>query len=325
MKKIILSTVIFMFCLLFPACGTKNAQEEPWRGIAPGMEDLSAVTDRTEYYDLAVESEPLFGQESGNSSATGSTGYRHLGTQFIMGEPVQLMAAVSLNEADIYLRRKDGDSELVLQDVPNSLVSSFPAGQWYLDREGSFYCIRKSFYTSSGEGSNSYTRQDAFIAKLLPSGEILYETPLPADTDIEDICQPEDGNVYVLLRNELENTRILAQIDPDSGKLSTDSQLEVNYDSDVYLGSAGSSLSVTGYGRYSDREIMKADLADKSNEPILYFNGTSYGWHSNLELGDFRVMEDGSIELLWTYSDGSGSFLERLRMEKVDKIPLVCR
>ena len=225
MKKIILSTVIFMFCLLFPACGTKNAQEEPWRGIAPGMEDLSAVTDRTEYYDLAVESEPLFGQESGNSSATGSTGYRHLGTQFIMGEPVQLMAAVSLNEADIYLHRKDGNSELVLQDVPNSLIRSFPAGQWYLDREGNFYCIRKSFYTSSGEGSNSYTRQDASIAKLLPSGEILYETPLPADTDIEDICQPEDG----------------------------------------------------------------------------------------------------SIELLWTYSDGSGSFLERLRMEKVDKIPLVCR
>ena len=225
MRKNRSSTAIVLFCLLLSACGAKNAQEEPWRGIAPGMEDLSAVTDRTEYYDLAVESEPLFGQESGNSSATGSTGYRHLGTQFIMGEPVQLMAAVSLNEADIYLRRKDGDSELVLQDVPNSLVSSFPAGQWYLDREGSFYCIRKSFYTSSGEGSNSYTRQDASIAKLLPSGEILYETPLPADTDIEDICQPEDG----------------------------------------------------------------------------------------------------SIELLWTYSDGSGSFLERLRMEKVDKIPLVCR
>ncbi len=325
MRKNRSSTAIVLFCLLLSACGAKNAQEEPWRGIAPGMEDLSAVTDRTEYYDLAVESEPLFGQEPGVASTTVRTGYRHLGTQFIMGEPVQLMAAVSLNEADIYLHRKDGNSELVLQDVPNSLIRSFPAGQWYLDREGNFYCIRKSFYTSSGEGNNSYTRQDAFIAKLLPSGEILYETPLPADTDIEDICQPEDGNVYVLLRNELENTRILAQIDPDSGKLSTDSQLEVNYDSDVYLGSAGSSLSVTGYGRYSDREIMKADLADKSNEPILYFNGTSYGWHSNLELGDFRVMEDGSIELLWTYSDGSGSFLERLRMEKVDKIPLVCR
>ena len=225
MRKNRSSTAIVLFCLLLSACGAKNAQEEPWRGIAPGMEDLSAVTDRTEYYDLAVESEPLFGQEPGVASTTVRTGYRHLGTQFIMGEPVQLMAAVSLNEADIYLRRKDGDSELVLQDVPNSLVSSFPAGQWYLDREGSFYCIRKSFYTSSGEGSNSYTRQDAFIAKLLPSGEILYETPLPADTDIEDICQPEDG----------------------------------------------------------------------------------------------------SIELLWTYSDGSGSFLERLRMEKVDKIPLVCR
>ena len=325
MKKIILSTVIFMFCLLFPACGTKNAQEEPWRGIAPGMEDLSAVTDRTEYYDLAVESEPLFGQEPGVASTTVRTGYRHLGTQFIMGEPVQLMAAVSLNEADIYLRRKDGDSELVLQDVPNSLVSSFPAGQWYLDREGSFYCIRKSFYTSSGEGSNSYTRQDAFIAKLLPSGEILYETPLPADTDIEDICQPEDGNVYVLLRNELENTRILAQIDPDSGKLLADSRLEVDYTSQVYLGSAGASPAVTGYSQNLSREMMKANPADGSLSPILYFTGTSYGWHSESELQDFRTLEDGSIELLWADLNGPGSFLERLRMEKVKKIPIVCR
>lgn len=52
------------------------------------MEDRS-ITDRTEYCDLAVESEPLFGQKSGDASNRDSTGYRHLGTQFLMGEPVQ--------------------------------------------------------------------------------------------------------------------------------------------------------------------------------------------------------------------------------------------
>lgn len=324
MRKNRLSITIFLSCLLLTSCGTEK-KPDPWRGIAPGMEDLSAVTERTEYYDLAAETEPLFGQEPGEASDAGRTGYRHLGTQFLEGEPVQLRAVMSLNESDIYLCRKDGNSEIVLRGVPNSLIRAFPGCQWYLDRDGNFYCIRKSSYTVSEDDPNKSTRQDAVITKLLPSGEILYETPLPTDTDIDDILQLEDGGMYVLLRDELDYTQILARIDPDSGKLMADSRLKTDYDSQVYLGSAGGSLTVTGYGRSSDREIMKADLAGQSFEPVLYFNGTSYSWHSGRELGDFRVMEDGSIELLWTCSDGTGSFLERLRMEKVEKIPLVCR
>ena len=200
MRKNRILTAIFLLSILLTACGAEK-EPEAWRGIAPGMEDLSAITDRTEYYDLAVESEPLFGQEPGEASNTGSTAYRHLGTQFLTGEPVQLRAVVSLNEADIYLCGKDGDSEIVLRGVPNSLISAFPTGQWYLDREGNFYCIRKSYYIVSADNTNKSVRQDASITKLLPSGEILYETPLPTDMDIEDICQSEDGRVYVLLRD----------------------------------------------------------------------------------------------------------------------------
>lgn len=327
MRKIRLLTGILLSCFLLSSCGTKKASDEPWRGIAPEMEDLSAVTNRTEYYDLTVESEPLFGQgdESGSSAYGTGGGYRHLGTQFLMGEPVQLRAVVSFDKADIYLCHKDGNSERVLQDVPGSFIGSFPRCQWYLDREENFYCIRKSYYIVGADNANKSTRQDATITKLLPSGEILYETPLPTDINIGDILQTEDGRVYVLLQDELDYTQILAEIDPATGKLLEGSRMETDYDSYVYLGSAGSSLTVTGYGRNSDREIMKASLTDKSYDPILYFNGTSYGWHNDREMGDFRVMEDGSIELLWTESDGSGSFLERLRMEKVEKIPLVCR
>ena len=50
---------ILLTCILLAACGGKAEQEEPWIGIAPGA-DLAAVTERTEYYDLTVETEELF-------------------------------------------------------------------------------------------------------------------------------------------------------------------------------------------------------------------------------------------------------------------------
>ena len=59
-KSLILFTTALLSCLFLSACGKTKAPEETWLGIAPGMDDLSSVTDRTVYYDLAAESEPLF-------------------------------------------------------------------------------------------------------------------------------------------------------------------------------------------------------------------------------------------------------------------------
>ena len=335
MKKYILTIVIFLSCLLPTACGSKNAPEETWRGVAPGMEDLSAITDRTEYYDLVVESEPLMdtqlqetnpeGKNIRNVIAMGGTGYLPVGAQFLTGEPVQLWAKASSETSDIYLYRRDGSCELVLQDIPSRLVRSTSAYRWYLDREGDFYCIRKSFYTYKGEDLKDGKRVDASIVKILSSGEILYETSLPTDINIDGICQTEDSRVYLLLQDETDGSRMLWEADAATGKALPDFQAKIPYDSQVYLGSAGAFPVVTGYNQNLSREIMKADPADGSLTPVLYFTGTSYGWHDKSELRDFQVLEDGSIELLWTDFNGFGCFLERLRMEKVEKIPIVCR
>ena len=66
MKKYIITLTIILSCAFLTACGGKAEQEEPWIGIAPGA-DLTAVTERTEYYDLAVETEELFEQPAGHA------------------------------------------------------------------------------------------------------------------------------------------------------------------------------------------------------------------------------------------------------------------
>ena len=64
MKKHILSAAIFLFLLSFfpAACGAKEAvtEEITWQGIEPGMEDLTDITERKEFFDVTAESETLF-------------------------------------------------------------------------------------------------------------------------------------------------------------------------------------------------------------------------------------------------------------------------
>ncbi len=335
MKNCILSAVIFLSCLFLSACGKTKAPEETWMGIAPGMDDLSAVTDRTVYYDLTVESEPLFDngfqdknpqdENVRNVIAMGGTGYLSIGTQFLNGEPVQLWARASFKTSDIYLCRKDAEPKLVLQDIPSSLVVSSPSCRWYLDRNEDFYCLRKVSYVYSDMEMKNGHRGDASITKIHSSGEILYETPLPADLDIDGICQTESGRVYVQLLDETDDSRTLRELDPATGKLLPDFQAEFPYEIQVFLGSAGNAPAVTGSGLDCSREIMKINPNNGSLEPLLYFTGTSYGWHDESTLQDFQALEDGSIQLLWTDFNGFDCFLERIRMEKVEKIPIVCR
>ena len=95
MKKhtLFITVLLFLFCILTAACGVKkvehaeekteekeNSYSWSWQGIAPGLASLSDITERTEYYDITLES------ESFSSNASG----RAVGTQFFQGEPIQL-------------------------------------------------------------------------------------------------------------------------------------------------------------------------------------------------------------------------------------------
>ncbi len=340
MKRHVLSVaaILFLAGILLTACGgkeQKKAEESVWQGVAPGMEDLTALTERTEYYDIAVEAEDLFAfglegmpqeQDAGIVAQGGAAGIP-LGTQFLQGEPVQLWAEKGASGADIYLYRKDGSRELLLEDFSNEYVSTKlrPSCQWYIDQEGDYYCYGGIWRKSDG----IYSESESFLLKVLSTGEIRYETTMEQDTFIRGFCQTEDGRVYLLLvdwtEDEMYGVWKLAEADPATGELVRDSVKELPWKFDIYLGKAGSFPAVMGFNQDTERQISKVEMAEGSLSPILYFTGISYGWHGDLKLQDFQVLEDGGIELLWTEENRAGGLLERLRMEKVEKIPIVVR
>lgn len=335
MKKTALLTVFFLLCALLAACGKKEDTEESiWRGIAPGMDDLTAITDRTEYYDLTIKAEELFdlglweknqpGKTAEYTALTGGTGYLLVGTQFFHEEPVQLWAELSSKGSNIYLYRKDRDPELMLQDVPSSYTRTSSFGvtdyKWYISGEGDLYCYRSVTYVEANR-----SKTENVVVKFLPTGEILYRSMPDSYFYIYDFCQMENGRIYLLLQDESTHKRFLAEMDPATGEFLPDSRIEIPYDYQVNLGSAGDSPVVTGY-TFSEtgQKIMKVDTADGSLSPVLYFTGTSYNWHNTL-LWDLQVLEDGRIELLWTDNYGNNCLWENLRMEKVEKTPIVVR
>lgn len=110
MKKIRSLTALFLSCLLLAGCGgQKDNAEGTWRGIQAGMDDLSAITDRTEYFDIVIEQEPLFQWEQEDKILpTSITKAVFVCIQFYQEEPVQLWAEPSHATWDIYLYKPDG-------------------------------------------------------------------------------------------------------------------------------------------------------------------------------------------------------------------------
>jgi len=354
MKKQILLAVFSLCLALLSACGkaedtagnsaadeganTRKEEENSseaisWKGVEPGIEDLSTITDRTEYYDLALTAENLFDldlyrqnptdRDAKQTIAAGGTYYLALATQFYNGEPVQLVAKMEENISDIYLYQKDGSSQLLVQNAPQDyMLSPAPRYQWYLSQEGFLYCYRTTFPYVEKLEQESY---EIFIAKISSSGEILYESRLTIDASLNKICQMEDGCIYLLLQNT-DYTKYLAQLDPDTGEIVPDSQIDLPYSFEVFFGCAGDCPAVTGYGQNdAGYKIMKINPQDQSLSPMLYLTGTSYGWHSLMELQGLNVLQDGSVELLWTDENGLNCLYEKLWMEKVTKIPIVVR
>ena len=94
----------------------------------------------------------------------------------------------------------------------------------------------------------------------------------------------------------------------------------------VRLGAAGELPAVMGLCT-EDRNyrVMKADLASGEMVPVLYLAGTSYILPASLWLQNFQVLEDGAVELLLTDSNGKNCRLDKIKMQKTEKIPIVVR
>lgn len=346
-----------LLCLMLTACGgqvdtaetvegsgnsvkdsvpqEQKSQESTWQGLAPG-DDLRALAERTEYYDITAETEDLFNlglweknDLTGSVQARlwdGGTVYLPLGTQFWQGEPVQLWSVATKEGADIYLYRQDGSGELLYAMMSNEYATygSYEGRhRCYLDGAGNLFC-----YYTEAPMANGREQSQGRIIKISASGEILYEAKLDAGFWIEDLCQTEDGRVWLLLQEDGEELMRLAELDPASGQMISGSCKEIPFERSrgASLGAAGELPAVEGRSSEDrNHRIMKADPSSGEMIPVLYLAGTSYTWPVSLFLQNFRVLEDGTVELLLADISGLNCRLDKIRMQKTEKIPIVVR
>jgi len=339
-KRYVLLAEAFLLCFILAACGAKEdasqRSESTWIGMAP-EDDLAVMAERTEYYDLTAQSERIFDlglwekndqtQRISETVVKGGKVYLLLATQFWKGEPVQLWTETSSGSSSLWLYRKDGSGELLLENVPREYgtYGTYEGRyKWYMDQNGDFYCYRTNYVSINEQAGSSV----ASIVKILSSGETLYKAALDPGIGIKDFCQTEDGRIYLLLQEDGEEKLRLAEMDSATGELIAETKREISFMGEraVALGAAGNVPAVEGYcDEDRNHRILKADQVSEDMTPVLYFAGTSYTWSTSMYLQDFRVLEDGSIELLMTDVNGLNCSLERLKMGKVERIPIVVR
>ena len=327
MKRLVIIPTILLFCILLTACRDRADQEGPWIGIAPGS-DLADVTERTEYYDLVVETEELFDlglwernpeeYYSFDIQERGITIYNLLGTQFAEGEPAQLWSEATPSGVNIYLYRTDGSRELLVSGLPDDDDDFADAiYEGYVDQDKNCYL----YYINWPEMNGEYTPVST-VMKLLPTGELSYQKSLEAGFKLEDICQTEDGRLYLLLNEYETGKEVLEEFNAETGKVIPESRMEWN-SIDAWISSLGT--AGVSPARTTLRGIDSVDMAAQKISPLLYFDGTGYSWHIYMRLWDFRVFEDGTMEFLWTDRSGQKCIRERMHMEKVEKTPVVLR
>ncbi len=328
MKKICPMTVLLFLCVLLAGCGgQKDNGESAWRGVQAGMEDLSAITERTEYYDIVVESEAIFQWEQRKEeSPLAMSKAAFICMQFYRGEPVQLWREPNLGSYgellswDICFYRPDGSREAILQGTGSPYN-----GCGYLDQEGNFYWWENSTVRTYSDGKTEKTGTS--LKKYAPSGELLFDRQYDYGYDIEDLCEKADGRIYLIVGNREQGYRRLAELEPATGLVTEQASVQmVTGDMDSQrLGVWGEKLVSFKLQTLLGSEVVVIDGDDGSEACLLSFTGTSYLMPVHYEMHDFRVLDDESVEILWAFSDGSKSLQERLRMTKVEKTPIVLR
>ncbi len=315
---------ILLSSVLLTACSSSQDNDNAWRGIQAGMEDLSVVTERTEYYDIVTEPEPLFqwGREDESFFRKAPFGV-FVGMQFYQGEPVQLWTEPNFGEGssalDLCLYRTDGSREVLLTNIPVSIGSA----HCYLDNNGNCFLLIDSYSMSNDETEET---KGAVLRKYLPSGEIFFEKQYDYGFDITDICQTADGRLYGVIRRQ-EGKQTLEELDPDSGLVLESDKISLESPAwgGLHLGLWENTLVTFQADAAFGGEITALDIQNRTQSPLLFFTGTSYTIPFGYSLCDFRVLKDQTIEILWSTPDGSDSFLERLRMTRIEKTPIVLR
>ena len=259
MRKMNTFAIVLTLCIWCMAClAGCGKEEEPQR------------------FDLQVEQEPFY------DVAANEDVYTHfLSMQFYRDEPVQLWIVYDgVSSMDAYLYRMDGSRELILKDVPKE----YRHGGGFLDKDGNYY------YWAVNQES---------IIKVDSSGKQVFCRQL-SDFDllrIENLCQLEDGRVYAKCRkvDNGEGAYWVCSINPDTGEIAkvNGAVSETDYYTYVAAGE-GCLLYLTEEG------VERVDAEKGTREEEWPFAGTSYArdHRTTYLVWDFRILEDGSLELL---------------------------
>ncbi len=250
-----------------------------------GIAGCGRQGETEEIQDIFKETEQLsYGVDEVDTSQM--IEYAYLGSQFWQGERIQLWGMRRLDGCSVYLHREDGSRELLAEGIPALSLS----GEWWIDSEKRCFAV-------------DYCR----IRQIDSEGKAVFDKETEAN--VYSLCQLEDGRIIVLAWEN--GNLILAKLDPDSGSMERFQDVQLT--SGDMIAPAGEKvllLDQTG--------VWDVSLADGKKDCILSFEGTSYALKADerdvREKEDFRLLEDGSAELLW--SDGTS---EILKSEKVDK------
>ena len=331
MKKFYFLLLMLWCVLFFAGCGHKEVHKEgDVQGAPTDTEPAGAgesASGQVEYYDIYAEPQTIFAWEEGmEGSPLSDSGMFLVGMQFYQGEPVQLWEKIRCDDAgnylysDVYLYRTDGSSEQLWQ------VSFSDFYKAYLDEEGNGYCWVNSYKRGEGAAPSTEVVRSTLV-KYLANGEILFTREWEDGSSVEDICSLPDGRVYLMLENA--RTRRLFTLDPDTGLTEEVKQVRLlsPFVGTQRLGVGSSTLLLYNDSLSTGKEIVELNPADGTENRVFSFEGTSYipGYAYEMPQWDFRVLEDGSAEILYAEDFGATAIWDRLQIKKVEKIPIVIR
>ncbi len=321
--------LLCLICSLLFGCGVTDADSAVSTGSTEkndhtdSMESADQTTaqeplwEEGEYYDIFVEQEHIFQWEEKDGKALPKEGSRFIGMQFYQNEPVQLWLIPDKIPwiVDLCLCRPDGSREVLIEEI--SVEHTYHA---YLDQEGNIYWWYNPIVKREAGGAELLS--SGMLVKYLSSGEVLFEKPMDTKLEILDMCQAENGRLYATMRGEEDLW--LVELDPATGQ-------ETKLFGGQPVAKAMDSLTL---GICKDQPaswfmntvgIIGADKGANN----LVLGGSSYMAPTEYNIRrikhDFRILEDGSVEVLWADSNGGAGLVEKLTVSKIEKTPIVVR
>lgn len=324
-ETFVLLSALFLFCLFLilpfsTGCGKQEEANASWQGIPRDMEDMSLVTNRSEYYDISATQQPL---DSAASSGV------FLGAQFYQGEPIELRMETLPDEENLYrtclcVRRMDGSREILLYDLS---YQDFDFSRCYLDQDGSCYCWINSYIEQRPDQPNDPV--NTTLTKYRPTGEIEFVKEWNDNQHISDLRQLPDGTVYLLVEDSDTNKKELLKLDTRTGEttqVTEAASIYMGQGSRLAMGESGGFLALYHSSIFDERDFIKLNPEDGSQSFLFSLNGTSYMPPSDYSIQDFQILDNGSMEILWAKADShSPRLLETLQMTKIDQTPILLR